>query len=258
MNSLKNQIDSCFMDYEYKADCKELFQRYEKRRKSFKIFLASFSGVIIIFVVFLNLGGVNPVLNNHLGLKAAAVTDKVGNNEFNNEKTLLKNSKGVKRITKKISYDKNGIECINVKKAKSTGYRDIITPAPIELKVFGEDIEKISVDCGENGFIYSEKNDNLKGKKTAYKNNDKVNWIPNCKKLTASLSADVSKFPSDKKNDALITKELRELLKTEADYNKFFGDTVIIKAYNRDKSTDSVSVKISLDKYGRYYIAVKE
>lgn len=260
MNSLKNEIDGCFTDYKFKTGCNDLFRRYEKRKRKIKIFLTSFLAVFVFFILFSGFEGTIIGLNakNDLGFKASALTVKICNEGFNTDKEFVKNSFGVKKRAKKVKYDKNGVECINGEKAKTTAYRDVIVPSPIMLKISGHNIKTIRLTCGENGYLYNRRYDNLNGKKTAYKDNDKVNWIPNCKKLLSSLSADASKVPSTLKNDRIITKDLKKLLKTDKDYNKFFGDKVKITAFHKDKSVANVNVIISLDKNGKYYVTIKE
>lgn len=260
MNSIKKEIDSCFNDYKYKSGYMDIFKRYEKRKKKIKIFSTVFSVVFAFSILFFCFAGDFTGFNSksNFGIKAHALTVNIGNDAFNKNKKLLKNSHGIKRCTKKVKYDKNGNECVNGKKPKKTGFRDVIVPSPIVLKIFGKGIKTIRVNCGENGSLYNAKYDNLNGKKIKYKSNLTVNWIPNCRKLTSSLSVDALKVPSTMKSDRIITRELRQMLKTGKDYNKYFGDTVKITAFHKDKSVENVAVNISLDKNGKYYISVKE
>lgn len=258
MNSLKKEIDSSFKDYEFKSGFDELYIRYKKRKRKLQAFLSSFSAVFIVLLIFLGFStdmfGISP--KSKLSLKVSAIT--VGNPEamISSEKMLVSSSSGVTKQTKKVPYDKNGVEIIDGKKAKQYFNRTVIVPSPINLKITADNLESLKAQCKENGSLYNEKYDNINAIAISFKSGDCISWIPNCNKLSKSLKADIYKVPSTLTNDKLITSELNSLIKTEKDYNAYFSDTVTLTAKYKDKTEETVIIKITLDETGRYYISI--
>lgn len=257
MNSLKKQIDSSFEPYEYKRGVDELFVRYKKRKIKIKAFLTSFSAVFAAVIVFFgissNIFGLDS--GDRFSLKVSAITVENPETMISSEKQLVKNSPGVKLQSEKIYY-KNGVEITDGKKSAQYFNRAVVVPSPINLKITTEELASLKLKSKGNGSLYNEKYDDINNRSVSFKSGGLVSWIPNCEKLTRSLKADASKFPSTLKNDKLMTEELNSLLKTAEDYNTYFGDTVTITAVHKDKSVETVHVEITLDKNGRYYTSV--
>ncbi len=257
MDSLKKEIDKNFRPYEFKSGVEELFIRYKKRKARKKAFFMSLTAVCIVFTVLIlgeSAARVGTNSSNRLGLSVSAFSVDMPI-EMNEGKKLIADSGGVLKQVKKVAYDKNGIEILSGKKAYKYGERTVITPAPLTLKISGEDVESYKAECTSNGSLYNEKNNNIKSKRLFYKDNKSVSWIPNCDRLSAMIEKDNIKIPSTSEADERISKKINALLKTEDDYNYFFGDTIKITAKCKDKSVKTISVRITLDDKGRYYIS---
>lgn len=258
MNSIKEQIDSSFEAYEFKSGVDELFLRYKKRRLRLKVLLSSFSGAAVVVIAFLltgvNMFGIIP--NEKLSVKVYAVDVGVSETMLVKGKQLVKNSAGVKKQSKKVFYDADGVEITDGKNPSDSFCRTVIVPSYINLKISCDNARSLKVECGGNGSLFNNIYDDINGKSLNVKNGSSVYWIPNCEKLTKSLKADISKAPSTLKNDELMTQELSSLLKTEEDYNNYFGDTITITVINKDKSVENVNVEITLDEKGNYYTSL--
>lgn len=250
MNSLKINIDNELKDYKIESDFNEVVVLYKKRKKKRGIIISSLSVFAILVIIS---GSAGFIMNNsNMGLTVSALT--LTNTDEQIGKTPKRSECGVRIKEKNTAYDKNGIETASSEKAKSYFKRKIVSPSPLELRLSGEGLKSYKVTCGVNGSLYNTKGEEIKLKSISAK--DKVfNWIPNCDKLTNSLSADISKIPSTLNNDKLITKELTALLKKEEDYTYFFGDTITITADYKGKASEIVKVEITLDETGSYYIS---
>lgn len=258
MDSLRKEIDKGFKPYEFRSGVEELFVRYKRRKKRIKAFFMSIctvSVVLVTLIIWESAARIGTAPASGLGLSVSAFSVETSFTELSAEKKLIADSGGVMKQIKKTSYDKNGVEILNGKKGNTYFKRTVITPSPLTLKIKGKDILSFRARCSSNGSLYNERNDNIGTGKLLYKENKSISWIPNCNKLSASLGADNSKIPSTLEVDKRVSEKLASLLKTEEDYNYYFGDTIKITAECKDKSVETVSVNITLDDKGRYYIS---
>lgn len=257
MSSLKKQIDSSLESYKFKGEVEELFIRYKKRRR-IKAFLSSFSAVFAAAVLLLGIGTdfFGFYSKNEFDLKVSAITVGDSETSITGEKSLVKASAGIVKQYQKVAYDKNGVEIIDNKKPSQYFKKTVIVPSYINLKISDEHIKKIKAECLENGSLYTESYDDINGKNLSFKSGDYISWIPNCEKLTKTLKADIVKVPSTIKNDKFVTDEINSMLKTEDDYNAYFGDIITLTAEKDDNSVETVNIAVTLDKDGRYYTSI--
>jgi hypothetical protein len=134
----------------------------------------------------------------------------------------------------------------------------VLVLSPVSLSIVGDDIKSYVVTCTENGTVYNSGSDNLNNRKTNYRGNESINWIPNCEKLSRSLKADMTMYPSTISNDRLLKKELSSALRTADDYTTYFGDTLRITARYKNNSTETLKAVITLDEKGSYYISTQK
>lgn len=266
MNSLRLQIDSQFGDYAFTRDADELFVRYKRRKQKIRATVTSLSAVFVVVFAALfanNVGsffGFSDSREAGFSITAYALenTDRKAN--VNSEKTLITDSDGVQMQRQRVTYGADGCEIIdgNAVIGGTVEKRTVIVPSPIRFKVSGKDIESLTVECSDNGSLYSESAANLNKGRISYKGNEVINWIPNCEKLAKALSADITMVPSTLENDRLATKELNDLLKTSDDYTKYFGGMVKITANYSGKVSQTITTQITLDKNGRYYVSTSK
>ncbi len=266
MNSLRLQIDSQFGDYAFTRGAEELFVRYKRRKQKIRAFSTSLSAVFVVVFVALfldNIGGffrLNSDSETGFSITAYALDNSDSKASVGAEKALITDSDGVQKQKQRVVYScTDGREIIDGNKTSASENtvenRTVIVPSPISFKISGDKIVSYRVECSGNGSVYSESTENLKKNKIPYKGNEVVNWIPNCEKLAKALTADITMVPSTLKNDRLASKELNALLKTADDYTKYFGGTVKITANYSDKTSQTITTKITLDKKGRYYVS---
>ncbi len=254
MNKIKAQLDMSFRDYELTRSFDELLTRYKKRRRNIRML----SALCVVAVIAGLSGGVLGILGIYapkLGLTAYAVD--IGNNSNGSSPQIVADSDGVRLLHRTVYYNSKGKELTDGSSSKISFSRAVISPSPIEFQVTGDDVVTYTVRCGENGSVYNSKSENISGKAQSYKNRKSFSWLPNCKKLSSALSTDITKIPSTLVNDRVTTAELGSMLRTAADYTGYFGDTLKISATCKDGSEDSLTVRITLDEKGRYYISTE-
>ncbi len=266
MNSLRLQIDSQFGEYAFTRGAEELFVRYKKRKNKIKALSTSVSAVCVVLFIALfadsigNLFSLSADSQTSLSVTAYALDNADSKATVSSKKSLIKDSNGVQKKKQRVVYSgANGREILDdtakPKSGDTVEKRTVIVPSPISFKISGDKITSYSVECSGNGSLYSESASILKKGKIPYKGNKVVNWIPNCEKLTKDLTADITMVPSTLKNDRLASKEIDALLKTAKDYTKYFGGTVKITANYSDKTSQTITTKITLDEKGRYYVS---
>ncbi len=257
MNKLKQQIDNELNVYRLSRNVDELFVKHKKeKRKKLSAAIATFCIILAVSAaVSVNFG--MPGGRNSLALKASAFDIKSRSSVIGGEKTMLCPN-GVQAVSKKAYYDSKGKEVFEKKSHCQSFTRLVLVPSPISLSIVGDDIKSYVVTCTENGTVYNSGSDNLNNRKTNYKGNESINWIPNCEKLSRSIKADMTMYPSTISNDRLLKKELSSALRTADDYTTYFGDTLRITARYKNNSTETLKAVITLDEKGSYYISTQK
>jgi hypothetical protein len=253
MNSLKLKIESSFEPFGFSRGADELFSRYKRRKKRLRAALTSTAAVFAVFFAVIFSTG---IAGNPTGIKALALS--VGDSKpITGENALVTSSPGVQKQIRSVVYDADGRELVGRSSGAQSGRRTVVMPSPICLSLTGDNVKNYTVSCTSNGFVYAQSGEGLKNKKLSFKSYGKINWIPSCERFTAALGGDLGKIPSTLTADRRAGEKIESLLKTAADYTRYFGDTITITAECSDGSTERVRAVITLDKNGRYYISTE-
>ena len=252
MTDIKSMIDKDLGSYAFTRTADELFSMLDERQgrvKKTSLMLSLFC--VVLVAAFLS---GNFLMANRSAISVKAFALEIDGDNCTDKPSLLSNSKGVQKLSKKVYYDSNGREIANGKKSGTSFKRCVIVPSPLSVEIVGEDIKSVTVNCSSNGALYNSKGDDIRGiSMTSAKD---INWQPNCEKLMKALGKD--KIPSTLKKDRESTAKLKKLLVTAEDYNSFFGGSIYVCVVHNDGAVENLTAVITLDENGQYYISKSE
>lgn len=256
MTDIITAIDNEYRGYRYTGTFDDLLKRYKKRKSRVRKACISTSAVCLAAILLIFSGNSALFTGKRPNLSITAFALDNAKTAVKSAKTKVKNSQGVKITKEYVIYSSEskeeilGATCPTGEIARK---RLVLVPSPIRFKIKGGDIQSISMECSDDSTLYNKSSDNLNMTAIYAKKLD-VNWIPNCDRLSRDMKANIYMSPSTLENDKLADSEIKRLVKSASDYTKYFGATVRFGITFNDNRTETVKIRITLDKNGQYYV----